>query len=87
MEGVEILGTVAGAITTLTFLPQVIKTSRDRIGDASAYLAAHPARAGLDPLAGVERLVTTPFVERGAADLRRLLRRPHGRAWQGRSMH
>ncbi len=30
MEGVEILGTVAGAITTLTFLPQVIKTSRER---------------------------------------------------------
>ncbi len=30
MEGVEILGTVAGAITTLTFLPQVIKNSRDR---------------------------------------------------------
>ena len=30
MEGVEILGTVAGDITTLTFLPQVIKTSRDR---------------------------------------------------------
>ena len=30
MNGVDILGYVAGAITALTFLPQVIKTARDR---------------------------------------------------------
>ena len=30
MNSVDILGTVAGAITTLTFLPQVIKTSREK---------------------------------------------------------
>jgi MtN3 and saliva related transmembrane protein len=30
MSGVDILGTVAGIITTLTFLPQVIKTWRDK---------------------------------------------------------
>ncbi len=30
MTGVDILGYSAGAITTLTFLPQVIKTYRER---------------------------------------------------------
>ena len=30
MNGVDILGYAAGAITTLTFLPQVIKTWKDR---------------------------------------------------------
>lgn len=30
MEGVDILGYAAGAITTLTFLPQVIKTFKER---------------------------------------------------------
>ncbi|MET0635628.1 MAG: SemiSWEET transporter [Chitinophagaceae bacterium] len=30
MSGVEILGYAAGALTALTFLPQVIKTARDR---------------------------------------------------------
>lgn len=30
MSGVDILGYSAGAITTLTFLPQVVKTYRER---------------------------------------------------------
>ncbi|MFV0606686.1 MAG: SemiSWEET family sugar transporter [Niabella sp.] len=30
MNGVDILGYAAGAITTLTFLPQVIKTFREK---------------------------------------------------------
>lgn len=30
MTGVQLLGTAAAAITTLTFLPQVIKTWRDK---------------------------------------------------------
>ena len=30
MSGVDIIGYVAGAITTLTFLPQVIKTWKER---------------------------------------------------------
>ncbi|MBO9592217.1 MAG: SemiSWEET transporter [Niabella sp.] len=30
VSGVDILGYVAGAITTLTFLPQVLKTIRDK---------------------------------------------------------
>lgn len=30
MNGVDLLGAVAGAITTLTFLPQVIKTIKDK---------------------------------------------------------
>ena len=30
MSGVDILGSVAGAITSLTFLPQVIKTWREK---------------------------------------------------------
>ncbi|HEX7756574.1 MAG TPA: SemiSWEET transporter [Niabella sp.] len=30
MNGVDLLGAIAGAITTLTFLPQVIKTIKDK---------------------------------------------------------
>lgn len=30
MNGVDLLGAVAGAITTMTFLPQVIKTIKDK---------------------------------------------------------
>ncbi|AHF15791.1 SemiSWEET family sugar transporter [Niabella soli] len=30
MNGVDLLGAVAGVITTLTFLPQVIKTIKDK---------------------------------------------------------
>lgn len=30
MEGVDILGYAAGAVTTLTFLPQVIKTYKEK---------------------------------------------------------
>ena len=30
MSGVDILGYLAGAVTALTFLPQVLKTAKDR---------------------------------------------------------